>query len=150
MDYKKKLFINKELSDEDLDYAREALSKMDLIDYLKDSFVYVTVDEEGGVQIVSAKDEYVYLVSKEYYIDNKMSMEYLKRRYEINNKLKETLYWMGLNNLKKFIPVISDNGIEKKYSEKAVYAENAPEAVNIMDNMDEHDYMYLEDVDGEI
>jgi hypothetical protein len=79
-----------------------------------------------------------------------MSMEYLKRRYEINNKLKETLYWMGLNNLKKFVPVISDNGIEKKYSEKAVYAENAPEAVGIMDNMDEHDYMYLEDVDEEI
>ena len=150
MEFSKKLFVNRDLDEDELDFVRDSIKKVDLIEYLKHSFIYVSLYDNGTLEIISVKDEYVYLVSKEYYIDNKMSMEYLRNRDEIKQKLNEVLYWNGINNLKKYVTVVFDNGINKKYSDDVVYAESIVEATSILDNMYVDEYMYIEDVDGEI
>jgi hypothetical protein len=150
MDHRKKLFVNKDLTDEELFFVKEALGRIDLEEYLQNSFVYVSVFPGGGLEIVSVKDDYVYLISKEFSINNKMSMEYLRHKNKIEQNLNEVLYWNGINNIKKYVPVISNNGIIIEYADINVYSSSVAEAVKALDNMLFDDYMYLEDVDEEI
>lgn len=150
MDYKKKLFVNKDLTDEELFFVKEALGKIDLEEYLQNSFVYVSVFSGGGLEIVSVKDDYVYLISKEFNINNKMSMEYLRHKNKIEQNLNKVLYWNGINNIKKYVPVISNNGISVEYADINVYSSSVVQAIKALDDMLFDDYMYLEDVDEEI
>jgi hypothetical protein len=150
MEFSKKLFVSRQLDEDEFEFVKESLEQVDLVEHLKHSFIYVSIYENGTLEIVSVKDEYVYLVSKEYYIDNKMSMEYLRNRDEIKQKLNEVLYWNGINDLKKYVTVVFDNGINKRYSDDVVYAESIAEAISILDKMYVDEYMYIEDVDGEV
>ena len=85
--------------------------------------------------------------SKEFFITNKMAVEYLRNKSKIEQKLNEVLYWNGINNLKKYIPVSLDDGKNKEYLDTPVYAENIIHAIKALDDMRIDNYMYLEDVD---
>jgi hypothetical protein len=106
--------------------------------------------ENGILEISSVKDDYIYLVSKEFNITNKMAMQYLKNRTEIEQELNKVLYWNGINNIKKYVPVVFDDGKSVSYADFNIYAEGVPEAVKTLSDMYFDDYMYLEDVDEEI
>ena len=147
MDFKKKIFVNRELSDAEVLFVKSTLKNMDLESYLQDCFIYVCLYENGVLEISSVKDDYIYLVSKEFNISNKMAMQYLKNRTEIEQELNKVLYWNGINNIKKYVPVVSDDGKSVSYANFNVYAEGVPEAVKTLSDMYFDDYMYLEDVD---
>lgn len=150
MDFKKKIFVNRELSDAEVLFVKSTLKNIDLESYLRDCFIYVCLYENGVLEISSVKDDYIYLVSKEFNITNKMAMQYLKNRTEIEQELNRVLYWNGINNIKKYIPVVFDDGKSVSYANFNVYAEGVPEAVKTLSDMYFDDYMYLEDVDEEI
>ena len=150
MDFKKKIFVNRELSDAEVLFVKSTLKNIDLESYLKDCFIYVCLYENGVLEISSVKDDYIYLVSKEFNITNKMAMQYLKNRTEIEQELNRVLYWNGINNIKKYIPVVFEDGKSVIYANFNVYAEGVPEAVKTLSDMYFDDYMYLEDVDEEI
>lgn len=150
MDFKKKIFVNRELSDAEVLFVKSTLKNIDLESYLRDCFIYVCLYENGVLEISSVKDDYIYLVSKEFNITNKMAMQYLKNRTEIEQEVNKVLYWNGINNIKKYVPVVFDDGKSVSYADFNVYAEGVPEAVKMLNDMYFDDYMYLEDVDEEI
>ena len=149
MDFKKKIFVNRELSDAEVLFVKSTLKNIDLESYLQDCFIYVCLYENGVIEISSVKDDYIYLVSKEFNITNKMAMQYLKNRTEIEQELNKVLYWNGINNIKKYVPVVFDDGKSVSYANFNVYAEGVPEAVKALSDMYFDEYMYLEDVDEE-
>lgn len=148
MDFKDKIFVNKNLSEAELLFVKNALNNIDFMSYLEDSFIYVNLSDNGMLEISSVKDDYVYLVSKEFNITNKMSMQYLKHKIEIEQEINKLLYWNGINNMKKYVPVVFDNGKSVKYADLNIYAEDIPEAIKVLSDMYFEDYMYLEDVDA--
>lgn len=147
MDFKKKIFVNRELSDAEVLFVKSTLKNIDLESYLQDCFIYICLYDNGVLEISSVKDDYIYLVSKEFNITNKMAMQYLKNRTEIEQELNKVLYWSGINNIKKYVPVVFDDGKSVSYANFNVYAEGVPEAVKTLSDMYFDDYMYLEDVD---
>lgn len=149
MDFKKKIFVNRELSDAEVLFVKSTLNNLDLESYLQDCFIYICLYENGVLEISSVKDDYIYLVSKEFNITNKMAMQYLKNRTEIEQELNKVLYWNGINNIKKYVPVVFDDGKSVRYANFNVYAEGVPEAVKALSDMYFDEYMYLEDVDEE-
>lgn len=150
MDLRKKLFVNKHLADVEVMFVKSVLDQMDIEEYLSEGFMYVDLNEFGDLEIITVKDEYVYLCSAELNVDNKMAMQFFKNRNEIENKTNELLYWCGINNLKKYIPVVSDENGNKKYAEMTVFAKGIPEAVRYLHEIYYDDYIYLEDVDEEV
>jgi hypothetical protein len=150
MDFKKKIFVNRELSDAEVLFVKSTLNDLDLESYLQDCFIYICLYENGVLEISSVKDDYIYLVSKEFNITNKMAMQYLKNKTEIEQEVNKVLYWNGINNIKKYVPVVFDDGKSVSYANFNVYAEGVPEAVKTLNDMYFDDYMYLEDVDEEI
>lgn len=149
MDFKKKIFVNRELSDAEVLFVKSTLNDLDLESHLQDCFIYICLYENGVLEISSVKDDYIYLVSKEFNITNKMAMQYLKNRTEIEQELNKVLYWNGINNIKKYVPVVFDDGKSVSYANFNVYAEGVPEAVKALSDMYFDEYMYLEDVDEE-
>ena len=149
MDFKKKIFVNRELSDAEVLFVKSTLKNIDLESYLQDCFIYICLYENGVLEISSVKDDYIYLVSKEFNITNKMAMQYLKNRTQIEQELNKVLYWNGINNIKKYVPVVFDDGKSVSYANFNVYAEGVPEAVKTLSDMYFDEYMYLEDVDEE-
>ena len=150
MNLRKKIFVNKELSDAETMFVKSVLKDIDLESYLKDSFIYVCVYENGILEISTVKDTYIKLVSEELNVSSKMAMQYLKHKVEIEQGLNKILYWCNINNIKKYVPVVRDNGVDVEYANFNVYAEGVPEAVKTLSDMYYDDYMYLEDVDEEV
>lgn len=150
MDYRKKIFVNRYLTDDEVALIKKTLYDIDFESYLKDSFIYVNIYEDDILEIYSVEDRFVFLVSKEFNITNKMAVEYLKYKIEIEQELNEILYWNNINNVKKYIPVVSDKKKKKIYGNAVVYAENITEAIKTMDDIYIDDYLYIVDVDEEI
>lgn len=150
MDFRNKIFVNRELTDEEVDLVKSTLESIDLESYLENSFIYVCLYDNGAIEISSVKDDYIYLISKEFNITNKMAIQYLKYKAEIEQELNKVLYWNGINNIKKYVPVVFDDGKNIEYADFNVYSEGVIEAVKTLNDMFFDNYMYLEDVDEEI
>lgn len=150
MDFRNKIFVNRELTDEEVDLVKSTLESIDLESYLENSFIYVCLYDSGAIEISSVKDDYIYLISKEFNITNKMAIQYLKYKAEIEQELNKVLYWNGINNIKKYVPVVFDDGKNIEYADFNVYSEGVIEAVKTLNDMFFDNYMYLEDVDEEI
>ena len=151
MNFKKKIFINKDPKKEELREIRKILKKINVKEHLKDSFIYVKISEEEGVEVLTFMDTYVLLASKELNVNNKMAIEYLIRKEDIDQEVNSVLYWLGINNIKKFVPVLSEEinegVLNKKYANINVYAKNITEALWKMPVLSDLYYLYLEDVD---
>ena len=150
MDFRNKIFVNRELTDEEVDLVKSTLESIDLESYLENSFIYVCLYDNGAIEISSVKDDYIYVISKEFNITYKMAIQYLKYKAEIEQELNKVLYWNGINNIKKYVPVVFDDGKNIEYADFNVYSEGVIEAVKTLNDMFFDNYMYLEDVDEEI
>ena len=150
MDYKKKVFVNKDLSDVELMFVKSMLQEINIEEYLIECFVYIDLSEDGAVEIISIADQHVFQASKELNISHKMAMQYIRHKGKINQALNKLLYWSDINDIKKYVPVKSDESNKKKYMPVNVYATNVPEAIIALADMLYDDYTYLEDVDEEI
>lgn len=147
MDYKKKVFVNKDLNPIELMFIKSMLQDINLKEYLSECFVYIDMTEDGSVEIISIADEQVFNTSKEYGITHKMSMQYIRNKPQINQQLNQLLYWAGINDIKKYVAVKSEDFKDKTYLPMNVYAESIPEAIQALSDMHYDDYTYLEDVD---
>lgn len=150
MDYKKKVFVNKDLSDIELMFIKSMLEEINLEEYLVECFVYIDLSEDGAVEIISIADKHVLQVAKELGVSHKMAMQYIRHKEKINQALNKLLYWSDINDIKKYVPVKSDEFNKKKYMPVSVYAKSMPEAIRALTDMLYDDYTYLEDVDDEI
>lgn len=147
MDYKKKVFVNKDLNDIELMFIKSMLQEINLEEYLIECFVYIDLSEDGSVEIVSIADQHVFQTSKELHVSHKMAMQYLRDKGQINQALNKLLYWSDINDIKKYVPVKSDESSKKQYMPINVYATSIPEAIMALEDLLYDDYTYLEDVD---
>lgn len=150
MNFKEKIFVNKRLDDLETKLVKSFLEKIDIQSYLEDYFVYIYLHEDSFLEIYSVENKHIQEISKEFNITNKMSMEYLKDKTEIEQELNEILYWNGINNMKKYVPVISDDDNIIEYADFNVYAEGIADAIRILNDFDFYEYIYINDVDEEI
>ena len=150
MDYKKKVFVNKDLTNIELMFVKSMLEGINLEEYLSECFVYIDLSEDGAVEIISIADKHVYRTAKKYNVTNKMAVQYIRHKTQINQEINELLYWTGINDIKKYVPVKSDESNKKEYMPINVYAQSMPEAIRTLTDMFYDDYTYLEDVDEEI
>ncbi len=128
MDYKKKVFVNKDLSDVEIAFVKSMLDEIDLKQYLKTCFVYIDLCESGSLEIISIVDEHVLDISKQYDLPHKMAMEYIRNKTEIDQNLNMLLYWNGLNNMKKYVAYNKNEDNEKHYAHVSIYPDNKGEA----------------------
>ena len=150
MEYRKKIFINKKITYEESELIATLFLDLNLKDYLKDSFMYVELDAFGGIEIVTVKDDDVFNFADYLKVSNELAVIYVKNKNEIEQKLKETLYWTGINDLKKYVPVTSEIEGNKEYAKFNVYEQNVALAVKSLFDMKYDEFIYLEDVDEEI
>jgi hypothetical protein len=147
-----KLFINKEATDDEIVVIRQILRSIDVPKYLINNFLYLHIGEDGTIELLSFDNNYVYIASKELQVTNKMAVQYLKDRDKIDQEVNKLLYWAGLNNIKKYVPVISEETLEtgtsKKYANFNVYANSIENATLVATLMSNKDYLYMEDVDA--
>ena len=150
MDYKKKVFVNKDLNDIELMFIKSMLEDINLEEYLAECFVYIDLSEDGAVEIISISDQRVFAASKNLNVSHKMAIQYIRHQTQINQSIKKLLYWSNINDIKKYVPVKSDEVNQKKYMPFNVYAKDTAEAIQVLSEMHYDDYTYLEDVDEEI
>ena len=150
MDFKEKIFVNKRLDDLETKLVKSFLDKVDIQSYLEDYYIYVYLHDDSFLEIYSVENKHIHEISKEFNITNKMSMEYLKDKTEIEQELNEIFYWNGINNIKKYVPVVSDDDNIIEYADFNVYAENIADAIRILNDFDFYEYIYINDVDEEI
>lgn len=154
MDVKKKIFINTNPSDENLDSLKPILKELNIKKELEDSFVYVKILKTGGLEVYSFKDSYVFIVSKELNVNNKMAVEYIMMMDEVDQKFNEACYWSGVNDIKKYVAVVSEkitaNGVIKEYSAEVIFSNSYVSAILYLSKKGFDDYIYLEDVDEEV
>lgn len=152
MDERNKIFVSKEPTDDELEHIKELLDSKKVKDYLKENFIYIHIDnEEDSIEVMAFEDNAVLLTSKEYYLTNKQAIEFLLYSFDIDQAVKEALYWSGIGGTKKYIPVLAEaklkSGTNKIYAEFAIYATDDVEAGILLNKMDYDEYLYLEDVD---
>lgn len=149
-----KIFINKDPEKHDIRVIKKILGRIDIKKHLEDSFVYIYISDDGAIEVLSFLDNYVYIASKELNVPNKMAVEYLIEKEEIDQEVNKLLYWKGINGIKKFVPVISETiekgELIKEYGNMNVFAKNITEALWKMPTITSIQYMYLEDVDEEV
>lgn len=148
MDFKKKIFINKDLSDIEIKFIKSMLEDINIEEYLEKCFVYIDLSEDGAIEVISIADEHVLSASEELNINYKMAMQYIRNKTIIEQNLNMLLYWAGINDIKKYIPVKEHGVNNKKYGAINVYANSIPQAIKMLSDMFYDDYSYLEDVDA--
>lgn len=150
MDFSKKIFVSRDVTDYEVYLVKEILHSIDFESYLAESFLYIDMRKDGGLEIISIDNEQVFLASKELRVSNKMAIEFLRYQTKIEQSINSVLYWAGINNMKKFVPVKEDDGNSKQYADMNVYAHSMPEALRYLDELYKGDFVYIEDVDEEI
>jgi hypothetical protein len=150
MDFRKKIFVSRDVTDHEVYLVKEILNSIDFESYLSESFLYIDMRKDGGLEIISVDNEEVFLASKELRVSNKMAIEYLRYQTKIEQSINSVLYWAGINNMKKFVPVKEDDGNSKEYADMNVYAHSMPEALRYLEDLYMGDFVYIEDVDEEI
>ena len=148
MDYKKKIFINKDLTDVEIKFVKSMLEDINVEEYLEKSFIYIDLAEEGSLEIISIANEHVFQTAEDLHVTHKMAMQYIRNRTTIEQTLNRLLYWSEINDIKKYVPVQDDGMDHKRYAPLNVYAKNVPQAIKALSDMFYDDYSYLEDVDA--
>lgn len=151
MDNRYKIFLSRIPSDDEIESLKSILLSKKINEYLKESYIYIYFDDEEGLHLYSFQDESVHLVSADYNISPKQAVEMIFNKVDIEQAVKELLYWSNIDSYKKFVPVIAEakmkNKTQKLYAEFPIYARDFVEAQITLDEMDFEEYLYLEDVD---
>ena len=97
-----KFYTSRDPLDEELLLISEVLTKIDLTGVLKDGFIYILMRNQGDFEILSFENEYVFLASKELQVNNKMAIEYLIEKPEIDQEINQVLFDNNIGGFKKF------------------------------------------------
>lgn len=153
MDESKKLFVSREPNDDEITLIRDLIIEHDIKERLKENFVYIILNGEQSVEVISVPDGSVVKTAKEYYINHKQAIQLIYDEPEIDQDIKELQYWSNIGGYKKYVAVIAEakmkGGMEKVYADFAIYAKDIVEAGITMTEFNFEEYLYLEDVDEE-
>ena len=83
-------------------------------------------------------------------VNNKMAIEYLIEKVEIDQAYNKLLYSAKIGNYKKYKTITKEKltrkGLMRQYSHYDVYASNKKEATQILNKIGVFDYLSIEDV----
>lgn len=151
MEERRKIFLSRMPLDEEIDELKEIVRSKKIKDHLKDSYIYIYFHEDDGVDVLAFKEKYINPMAADYNISPKQAVELLYNKIDIEQSVKELLYWCGIDSYRKFLPVIAEakmkSGMEKVYADFAVYAKDDVDAAITLNEMQFDEYLYLEDVD---
>ena len=97
-----KFYTSREPLDDELILISKVLTTIDLTGVLKDGFIYILMKKRGDFEVLSFQNEYVFLASKELQVDNKMAIEYLIEKPEIDQEINKVLFENNIGGFKKF------------------------------------------------
>ena len=151
MNYDEKFYCSRDPSETEVVVVKSLLKKMDLKIHLIKNFIYILFEEVSDkFEILSFEDNYVYIVSKELKVNNKMAIEYLIKEIEIDQAFNKLLYETNIEDYKKYKTVLDEKltrkGIKKRYSEYIIYAHDKREVNQILKKTGVFDYLYIENV----
>ena len=151
MNYTEKFFCNRDPDDTEILLIRNLLKKIDLEGYLHDNFIYILLEDElGKFEILSFENDYVYIASRELKVNNKMAIEYLIEKIEIDQEYNKLLYESNIGHAKKYKVVLQEKltrkGLKKIYGKFNIYAMDVHEATRILNKIGYFNYQYIEDV----
>ncbi len=151
MNIEDKFYCSREPDDTEIIVIKNLLKKIDLKGYLNDNFIYVLLEEdEGGFEILSFENDYVFIASKELNVPNKMAIEYLIDKVEIDQAYNELLFDTKIGAFKKYKTITKEKltrkGLMRQYSNYDIYASSKKEATQILNKIGVFNYLSIEDV----
>lgn len=149
MDLSSKIFTNRRISDEELDIVKSIFEDKSFNDLLKTHFIYIYFDNQGYIRFLSVDNDSVKKVCDSYGLRKKEAVEYIYMKDDIEQEIGEMLYWLDIDNYKKYVPVVDimKDG-EREYAEYVLFAKNEVDAAEHLYRNGYFDYMFLEDVDA--
>jgi hypothetical protein len=149
MDWRSKIFTNKKMTDEEFLVVQSVFEDDTFNTLLKTHFMYVFFDDKGYIRFLSIDNKSVQNICEDFSFSKKEAVEYIYMKDQIDQDLAELLYWAGIDNYKKYVPVINiqKNG-ERMYADYYLFAKNEIDANEYLYRNGYFDYMYLEDVDA--
>lgn len=149
MDLSSKIFTNRRISDEELDIVKSIFEDKSFNDLLKTHFIYIYFDNKGYIRFLSVDNDSVKKVCDSYGLRKKEAVEYIYMKDDIEQEIGEMLYWLDIDNYKKYVPVVDimKDG-EREYAEYVLFAKNEVDAAEHLYRNGYFDYMFLEDVDA--
>ena len=149
MDLCSKIFTNRRISDEELDIVKSIFEEKSFNDLLKTHFIYIYFDNQGYIRFLSVDNDSVKKVCDSYGLRKKEAVEYIYMKDDIEQEIGKMLYWLDIDNYKKYVPVVDimKDG-EREYAEYVLFAKNEVDAAEHLYRNGYFDYMFLEDVDA--
>jgi len=149
MDLSSKIFTNRRISDEEVDIVKSIFEDKSFNDLLKTHFIYIYFDNQGYIRFLSVDNDSVKKVCDSYGLRKKEAVEYIYMKDDIEQEIGEMLYWLDIDDYKKYVPVVDimKNG-EREYAEYVLFAKNEVDAAEHLYRNGYFDYMFLEDVDA--
>lgn len=149
MDLSSKIFTNRIISDEELDIVKSVFEDQSFSDLLKTHFIYIYFDNKDYIRFLSVDNNSVKKVCDSFGLRKKEAVEYIYMKDDIEQEIGEILYWLDIDDYKKYVPVVDimTNG-EREYAEYVLFAKNEVDAAEHLYRNGYFDYMFLEDVDA--
>jgi hypothetical protein len=99
--------------------------------------------------MIASKKFVIKKVCDSYGLRKKEAVEYIYMKDDIEQEIGEMLYWLDIDNYKKYVPVVDimKDG-EREYAEYVLFAKNEVDAAEHLYRNGYFDYMFLEDVDA--
>lgn len=145
-----KFYTSREPLDDELILISEVLTTIDLTGILKEGFIYILMKKKGDFEVLSFQNEYVFLASKELQVDNKMAIEYLIEKPEIDQEINKALFENNIGGFKKFKAVkkekITRKGVVEVFHSFDIYNVNIQEAEKTLREVGFKNYLYLKNV----
>ena len=145
-----KIVTNRKMTPEEALTIEAVFMEDSFANVLKSHFMYIYFDEKGYIRFLSIQDSIVDEVSEKYCLSNREAVEFLYIQDDIDQELGEMLYWTGIDNYKKYVPVvhINESNGEREYAEYFLFAKNEIDANEYLYRNGYFDYIFLEDVDA--
>jgi hypothetical protein len=153
MDEIKKVFANKHLDDFETEMMKLVFEQHDIIDHLKDNYIYIHIEEDGEIEVLRFPDDMISKTCTDLFVTPRQAIEYLYSEETIEQEIAEMLYWADIDDYKKYVPVVKyeyDGQEENKvYADYYFFAKDDYEAIDFMARNAFFDYLYLENIDGD-
>tara|TARA_Y100001963_G_C6746388_1_gene431824 strand:- start:123 stop:611 length:489 start_codon:yes stop_codon:yes gene_type:complete len=151
MNYDEKFYCSRDPDESEIIIIKNLLKKINLGSHLNENFIYILLEEEdNGLEILSFENDLIYIASKELNVSNKMAIEYLIEKIEIDQAYNKLLYETDIEDYKKYKTVTDEKltrkGIKKQYSDYVIYAHDKREVSQILNKTGVFDYLYIENV----
>lgn len=153
MDHRGKVFANKNLTDFETEMIKMVFEEHDIISYLEENYIYIRIEDDGEIEVMRYPDDMIVRTCQDLFVTPKQSIEYLYSKEIIDQEIAELLYWIDIDEYKKYVPVVKytiDGDEEtKEYADYYFFAKDDYEAAEFMSRNAYFDYLFVEDVDGD-